>query len=45
MCFTTRCVGAGPIPITLQFRSQGPSEKPAAGGFDKEVWKSKEWCE
>lgn len=42
---TTRFVHTGPIPITLQFRSQGPSKEPAAGGFDETVWKPEEWCE
>lgn len=36
---------AGSIPFSLQFRSQGPSKEPAAGGPDEAVWKSKEWCE
>ena len=36
---------AGSIPFSLQFRSQGPSKEPTAGRLNKEVWKSKEWCE
>lgn len=43
--FDAQYVCAGPIPIALQFRPEGPSTEPAAGGLDETVWKSEEWCE
>lgn len=43
--FDPRYVCAGSISIALQFRPEGPSTELTAGGFDKTVWKSEEWCE